>query len=360
MLSSRVEPSMGLCWMSSGAPIPAVAIEIRSIQTQLAWKTQADSAGVFTAPGILPGMYEVSASADGFQTESRSKLELSIGRTIAIQFVLRPGRRQDSLTVEGRAEQEVESGTSLFNEALTSRAISDLPLNGRNFLGLLALTAGVQPNTYNGNTPAFFNINGGRDAGNSFLIDGLDVNSPSADSIRTLPDLESLEEFQIITSTFTAEHGRAVGGVINTHIRGGTDKLHGSLFEYFRNDHMDARGFFDESKPKYRFNQFGGSLGGPLIRKKLFAFGSYQGTRSRSASTVATTLPSQAEAGGNFRELLPRTVIYDPIRSREFISEQRDSPQPDGCTFSSDVRASARAKFTRPFQLCEAVSPDRK
>jgi hypothetical protein len=142
-----------------------------------------------------------------------------------------------------------------------------------------------------GVSTGLYNINGARSAGNSFLIDGADVVPAAAGSVDILPNLESVGEFQVLASDFSAEYGRALGGVINAHLRSGANSFHGSLFEYFRNDFLDATPPFSPIKLPYKFNQYGGSIGGPIIKNKLFFFGDYQGERIRQSATSRTTVP---------------------------------------------------------------------
>jgi hypothetical protein len=301
---------------SSGAIMPNVQVRVTRVDTNVIRDLVTDSAGIFVALNLLPGNYRVDATQSGFQQQSKVGLVLSLDQTLTANFILRPGEQKDTITVVGLGEQLVQTATSSLGDVMTERPVQELPLNGRNFQNLIALTAGVQTGPSGTFTQGLFNINGGRGNGNGFLIDGLDVASPQsgAGSVINL-NLEAIGEFNIQTSNFSAEYGRSVGGIINTHIRSGSNSIHGSLFEYFRNKDLDARDFFDVQKTPYNFNQFGGSAGGPIIKNKLFIFGDYQGERIRQSSTVYTNIPTPAEAMGDFSALLPNTVIYNPNTS---------------------------------------------
>src|SRR3984957_551299 len=263
---------------SSGAIMPNVQVRVTRVDTNVIRDLITDSAGIFAALNLLPGNYRVDATQSGFRQQAKGGLVLSLDQTLTANFTLRPGEQKETITVVGLGEQLVQTATSSLGDVMTERPVQELPLNGRNFQNLIALTAGVQTGPPGSATQGLFNINGGRGNGNGFLIDGLDVASPQSGAGSVInPNLEAIGEFNIQTSNFSAEYGRSVGGIINTHIRSGSNSIHGSLFEYFRNKDLDARDFFDVQKTPYNFNQFGGSAGGPIIKNKLFIFGDYQG-----------------------------------------------------------------------------------
>ena len=300
----------GLVMDSSGAVVPNAPVKITNVNTNVTRDLVTDSAGLYVAPNLLPGHYSVAVSLTGFRPESKVGLVLSLGQTITMNFTLQPGTQKQEITVVGTAQQLVDSTTSTMGEVITEKPLQDLPLNGRNYLGLVALTAGVTPPPQNSN---MFFINGARGSGTAFLVDGVDVSSPSQDPTRIIPRLEAIGEFKVTTNNFTAEYGRALGGIVNTHIRSGSNTWHGSLFEFVRNELFDAQGKFDATKLPFRFNQFGGSVGGPILKDKLFVFADYEGGRSRAGGTAYTNVPTIAEDHGDFSDLLPGTKIYDPL-----------------------------------------------
>jgi len=294
---------------TSGAMVPNAPVRITNVDTNVSRDLVTDSAGLYVAPSLLPGRYRVDVSLTGFRPESKVGLVLSLSQTLTVSFTLEPGAQKQTVTVVATAEQLVDTTTSTLGQVITEKPVQDLPLNGRNYVNLIPMAAGVMTAPGSNN----FFINGQRGSGTAYLIDGADVAVASDGPPIVLPNLESIGEFKVTTNNFTAEYGRALGGIVNTHIRSGTSMWHGSMFEYVRNTVLDARNFFDGKRLPYNFNQFGGSLGGPLIKDKLFIFGDYQGQRSRASSTAFSNVPTAAEAQGNFSDLLPGTKIYKPL-----------------------------------------------
>jgi Carboxypeptidase regulatory-like domain/TonB dependent receptor len=274
----------------SDARIPDAAVVITNVDTDAIRTMKTDSQGIYVAPDLNPGHYKIEVTSAGFGSEVRSGLTLLIGQTLTLNIFLKPGTAAENVTVTSSA-QLIDTTTSAQGDFVTEKSVSDLPLNGRDFNSLIGLVAGATP----GNN-GLYDINGGRGEGNSYLVDGVDV--VSAQTVYgpppNKPNLEAIGEFQVMTSNFSAEYGRSVGGVINTHIKSGGNAIHGSLFEYFRNDALDANNRFATTNPPYRFNQFGGSLGGAIIKDKLFYFGDYQGNRIVQASPVSVGVPSPA------------------------------------------------------------------
>jgi hypothetical protein len=300
----------GLVTDSSGAVVPHAQVKITNIDTNVTRDLVTDSAGLYDAPDLLPGHYSVAGSFTGFRSESKVGLILSLGQTLTVNFTLTPGATKQEVTVVGTAEQLVDSTTSTIGEVITLRPVQELPLNGRSYLQLVALDAGVAPPPPG--SDQFF-INGTRGSGTNYLVEGNDTSSPTSDANHIVPNLEAIGEFNVVTNNFDAEYGHSMGGVVNVHIRSGSNALHGSAFEYARNTVLDARNFFDvPNRLPYNYNQFGGSAGGPIVKNKLFIFGDYQGARTRQSGTTYTIIPTKAEDSGNFSDLLPGTAIYDP------------------------------------------------
>lgn len=301
----------GLVTDSSGAVVPKAPVQVTDVDTGVTLGLVTDSAGLYDAPDLLPGHYSVAVNLTGFRPESKVGLALSLGQTITVNFTLQPGQQKQTVTVVGEAQQLVDSTTSTLGQEITERPVQDLPLNGRNYADLVALATGVAPPPPG--SDQYF-INGTRGTGTLYLIEGVDTSSPEMEAVRVGPDLEAVGEFNVITNNFDAEYGHSMGGVVNVHIRSGSNALHGSLFDYTRNTVLDARNFFDRpNRLPYNYNQFGGSAGGPIVKDKLFIFGDYQGTRNVSSGTSYSNVPTTAEDGGDFSDLLPGTVIYDPL-----------------------------------------------
>src|SRR5262249_48843666 len=203
-----------------------------------------------------------------------------------------------------------------IGQVVQNKSILELPLNGRDYQQLAVLTAGTVPTGGQSRGTADFSANGARPLNNNFLLDGVDNNSyvldlQSFSTQSVAPSIDALQEFKVQNNNFGAEFGRYGGAVINATIKSGTNDLHGTVFEFLRNNVLDANNFFNNlagrSLPAFRQNQFGGTAGGPLIRNKLFLFGSYQGTRIAQGVTFISTVPNDAQRNGIFS-----TPIYDP------------------------------------------------
>ncbi len=326
---------------STGAIVQNVQVRITDVEKNAGRTLITDSAGLFSAPDLLPGKYSVEVSLKGFQAQSKEGLTLSIGQTITINFTIQPGDQKETVTVVDLAEQHIDTTTSSLGDVITLQEVQDLPLNGRDFQNLIPLAAGVAPAAQGALAPGIstglYDINGGRSAGNSFLIDGADVVPSAAGAADVLPNLEAVGEFQVITNNFSAEYGRALGGVINAHLRSGSNAFHGSLFEYFRNDVLDATPAFSPTKLPYKFNQFGGSIGGPIIKDKLFFFGDYQGERIRQSTTSRTSLPLPSET-------TPTNGFYD------YSATCGDN----GGTFVAGICSSPAGQIYNPFDPARA------
>ena len=299
---------------SSSAIIQSAQIVVTNVNTNVARTLSTDSAGIYSAPSLVPGEYTVQASMVGFQSQTKTGLALSIGQTITLNFTLQPGTRKESIEVVGTAQQLVDTTTSSLSTVITSSQVENLPLNSRDFLDLVPLVPGAQPGAQGRNlTQNSFSINGGRVTANGFQIDGADIDTPSNDPVRVSPNLEAVGEFQVLTNNFSAEYSRSMGGVIDVKLKSGTNQLHGTIFEYFRNTVLDAsQAFSNPPRLPYNFNQFGAAAGGPIIKDKLFVFGDYQGERIRQSTTALENVPlvAQDQPSGGFVNGRPQG-IYD-------------------------------------------------
>jgi hypothetical protein len=294
---------------SSGAVVPSAAVKITGIDTDVTTNLATDSAGLYDAPDLLPGRYSVEVSFTGFRSESKVGLILSLGQTITVNFTLTPGTTKQEVTVVGTAQQLVDLTTSTLGQEVTEKAVQDLPLNGRGFMNLVPISAGVT--TAPGGS--LFYVNGARGAGTGWLIDGVDITSAADELPILVPNLEAIGEFKITTNNFDAEYGRAIGGIVNAHIKSGNNQLHGTVYEYLRNTVLDARQFFSTNRLPYNQNQYGASAGFPIRKDKLFLFVDWQGERVRSSGPVLTNVPTVIEQGGNFSDLPSGTKIFDPL-----------------------------------------------
>ena len=361
---------------ASGASIPNAAVVITDVRTGVARSLASDSAGLYSAPNLVPDEYSVQVTANGFQTQIKTGLALSIGQTITLNFSLTPGAQKESITVVGSAQQLIDTTTSMLGTVITTQAVQNLPLNSRNFLDLVPLVPGVQPAAQGRTTGTDFNISGGRDVATGYLIDGLDISSPTNGPIRMTPaGLDAIGEFSVLTSNYSAEYGRSMSGIIDVQLRSGTNNLHGSAFEYFRNAVLDASqlGSNGQQLP-YVFNQFGGSAGAPIIKDKLFIFGDYQGERIRQSTTAFENVPLPAMIkpngsgnydfsalcpahGGTFSAggvcSVPQGQIYNPFVSPRTPFANDQIPQ----SLVDPTSALAMSNFPAPTQNCVGNTP---
>src|SRR5437016_3235210 len=295
---------------SQGAVIPNASVSAKNLETGAERTTMSDTSGGFNISNVPAGVYEVSVSLPGFQKEVRSGVTLTVGGTLRLDFTLKVGAVQEQVVVTGEAPQ-VDTTTSTMSGLVAENTIRELPLNGRDWLQLGALQSGVliglskNPDlgenvTHGGGM--FMSISGGRPTSNVFMVDGLVINDNSNKSpgsaLGVNLGVDAIREFSVLTSTYSAEYGRSSGGVINAITKGGANASHGTAFYFGRNSALDARNFFDQQIPPFRRHQFGGALGGPIKKDKLFFFGNYEGLRQfLSESFSSDTLSPNARNG---------------------------------------------------------------
>src|SRR5689334_4768910 len=293
---------------SQGAVIPGVMVTTKSLETGAERTGLSDESGGFIITNIPAGSYEVSASLAGFQKEVRSGVTLTVGAALRVDFTLKVGAVQEQVQVTGEAPQ-VDTTTSTMAGLVAETVIRELPLNGRDWLQLAVLQSGVT--SVLGPLPtgpatkglgAKMSISGGRPNQNVYRVDGLVVNDQTNNSPGSAlggnMGVDAIREFSVLTNTYSAEYGRSSGGVINAITKSGTNTLHGTAFYFHRNSALDARNFFDITKPPFRRHQFGGSAGGAIQKDKLFFFSSYEGLRQfLSLSQSANTLSPNARNG---------------------------------------------------------------
>ncbi len=295
------------------ALIPAASVTVTHVEQGISRTARTNDRGIYVFRFLPVGRYEVSASNAGFKRSVRKDLMLTVGQTMSVDLKLEVGDLAQAVEVESSASQALQLETSQVSQVINSKQVSDLPLNGRNFADLITLNAGVT-NGGQRMSNSGYNLNGSRTDQNMFLIDG-HSNADMNNNLLLSPSLESIEEFQIQTGTFSAEYGRTGGGVVSLQLKSGTNRLHGSLFEFLRNDKLDANRFFENQVPlaagqtkapraPLKRNQFGGSVGGPIVKDKLFYFFDYQGTREVVGRTTIQSVPTLLERQGDFSQTL--------------------------------------------------------
>jgi outer membrane receptor protein involved in Fe transport len=310
----------GLITDQTGAVVPNATVVVVEQNTQTRVETKTSTDGQYTAPLLKPGVYSVSVEASGFAASRHTDLTLEIQATLEVDFRLTVGGVSQNVTVVGSGLPALQTASSDVGDVLAQSTIESLPLNGRNFSQLALLTPGTNGGPVGGirqsgngfetqRAGAEIIGNGGRGSFTNFMIDGLDDRDQSVGTVKVFPLVEGIQEFKVQTSNYDAEFAGG-GAVINVTTRSGSNTLHGSAFEFFRNSDLDARQFFDIGRPPYQQNQFGFSLGGPIQKNKTFFFGDYQGYRIHQSQTAIATVPTDLERVGNFNGT--GETIYDP------------------------------------------------
>ena len=296
----------------SGSVVPNASVTVTNKATNVSLTTATNSAGEYQALALLPGDYEVRVTAPGFQTAIQSDISIHVQSRVEVDIDLKVGSAQQQVTVTA-SEPLLQTQTANLGNVVGTQQMEDLPLNGRRYADLALLEPGVQK-YYAANNPApdRFSVNGNLEMQNNFMLDGIDNNSNSENlqefSVQVVqPPPDALQEFRIQTRTYTAEFGTTAGAVVNATIKSGTNQFHGDLWEFLRNDNLDANDFFSNASGvpigHYVQNQFGGTIGGPIVKNKAFFFFDMQDFRARRAQSVQSVVPTPFMQQGNFTEL---------------------------------------------------------
>jgi len=316
---------LGTVTDASGAAISGAKVTLTNEGTSASLSTTTAPDGSYNFTPVKIGSYKVTATFEGFPTTTQTHIVVDVGADVVVNFSLKPGAVTQ--TVEVTATVPVlQTQNAAVGQVVGSRNVNDLPLNGRNFTFLAQLAAGVnspQADTRGNAASGAFAANGNRPAQNNYLLDGIDNNSDTVDFLNgtnfvVLPPVDAIDEFRVETSGFSAQFGRSGAAVLNATIKSGTNQLHGALWEFFRNDKLDAADFFENAggikKGELRQNQFGLSGGGPVViphlfdgRNKVFFFGDFEGFRRRQGTILTGTVPTAAERTSgytNFQDLI--------------------------------------------------------
>lgn len=290
----------------SQASVPGATLTLTDSERGLVWEAVSDGEGRFRLVNLPPGLYDLRTALPGFQTTVRQSIRLTVGQEEVLRIVLKAGEVTEEVVVSA-APPIIQTTTSSISGLVNEKTIRELPLNGRSFEQLATFQVGVTRVQFgtrdvNAGFGQKISLAGARPNQTRYLLDGADIN-PQSDNPGSVAGLllgvEAVQEFRVQTSTYGAQYGKSAGGVINVVTKSGTNNLHGSIFEYHRNDNLDARNFFDPgSPPEFKRNQFGFSAGGPILRDRTFFFTSYEGLRERLGLTSLSTVPSvDARAG---------------------------------------------------------------
>jgi Carboxypeptidase regulatory-like domain/TonB dependent receptor-like, beta-barrel/TonB-dependent Receptor Plug Domain len=344
----------------SGAVIPKAKVSLINEGTNLTITTTANADGSYVFSPVKIGTYSVAAEAPGFAKGLRTHLTLNINEDLVANISLKPGAVTQTVEVTA-APPALQSENASVGQVVGARTVNELPLNGRNFTFLAQTVAGVntpQADTRGNAASGAFSANGLRPAQNNYLLNGIDNNSDNVDFLNgtnfvVLPPPDALSEFKVQTSDYSAQYGRAGGAILNAIVKSGTNQLHGDVWEFFRNDKLDAADFFEDQggiqKGEYRQNQFGGTVGGPIViphvyngRDKLFFFGDVEILRRRQGSVFTNSVPTALERSSGFQNLadvllnssgsntddlgrtIPNGTVSDPGTMRRVTAGQVD------------------------------------
>src|SRR6266446_1482760 len=294
---------LGVVKDTSGALVPGVSITVKHTESGLTRTAISSERGGYNVPLLPVGAYEITTTMPGFKQAVRSGINLVVGQEAVVDLTLEVGAVGEQVTVTEEAPL-VNTTTSSTSGVITEQQVKELPLNGRSFDQLITLNVGVSnatSNTLDSGNWNMFSVAGKRPETNRFIINGIDWIGGNANgqyitpegASRQLLGVEAVREFNVLTATYSAEYGKRAGGQINIVTSSGTNQVHGSVFEYLRNSALDARNFFDQTTgaPPFKRNQFGGSLGGPLKKDKMFLFGTYEGYQERLSRSSASVVP---------------------------------------------------------------------
>jgi hypothetical protein len=331
----------GVVMDETGAVIPGVSLEVTNTATNQTRTAVTGSDGFYSVPLLQPGPYTVKATLQGFKSVTREGITVSVESTSRVDVRLTVGQREETVTVTG-ASPLVETSSATLGIVVDAKRIVDLPLNGRNFTqlamslpGVVAAPAGLggasgdaTPGGF-GAATAGFSVNGQRNQSNNFLLDGTSNNDTFNTGFVMRPPPDAIQEFKILTHSYNAEYGRNSGSVVNVVTKAGSNQLHGALWEFNRDDSLQAKNYFaspTQAKPKLKQNQFGATVGGPVVRSRLFGFGYYEGHRNTSGQTQNFVVLTDAQRTGNFAG---GAAIRDPLTGLQFSGNVIPTPRLD-------------------------------
>src|SRR5438067_1204574 len=303
---------------SSGAIVPNASVKVRSVDSGREWQNTGNELGIYYVPTLPPGQYTLTVEVPGFKRLLTNSIALEVNQSARVDLNLEVGAVAETVEVKDVAPLLQTENTQL-GHVVSGNTTVNLPLNGRNFAQLTLLSPGVVTygmGTFTSGSGGQPLVNGNRAQANNYRLDGMDSNEIQDNGTGFSPNVDAIQEFKLITTNAPAEYGNSMGAIVNTSLKSGTNKYHGSVFEFLKNDHMDANNWFSNasSQPRGQFSQniFGGTFGGPVRRNRLFFFVDYQGTRrSRGATgSLRTLIPAAWRTG----DLSSQTkALYNPL-----------------------------------------------
>src|SRR5437764_2614470 len=316
---------------NTGAAMTGVEVTVTNEATNTSVRVSSDDAGAFTAVNLIPGSYSVNASAKGFRPVVFRNFVLQVGQSARVDITMELGNVEQTVEVTA-ATPLLQTENASVGQVIERAAVNELPLNGRNFVQLAILAPGVsgldyaQAGTINtGKRPdelrpggTALQANGALSQSNEVLLDGIDNTEMVSQTFVVRPAVEGIQECKVLTNNPGAEYSRSVGAVVVVTTKSGGNQFRGSLFEFLRNEKLDARNFFartDAPKPPFKLNQYGASIGGPVIRNRTFFFANYEGYREVFGDTQLVTVPVAQIRRGDFQGVVA-SGIFDPLTTR--------------------------------------------
>jgi len=320
---------------TTGAIVPNASAVLKNVETTVERRTVTNNAGNYSFTNVTPGRYTMQISGTGFRVNQVAEFVLTVNQTLTVDSVLEVGNLEQTVQVEASAER-LQSSTAELGAVVDEKQVADLPLNGRNFTQLLSLTPGVAPVSVSQNAGAggfgaaitagaqfqFPAINGQTNRSNFFLTDGINNQGPFLSTYAVPPIIDTIQEFKVVSHDDQAEFGASLGGIINVVTKSGTNSLHGTAFEFVRNDAFDARNTYFDKVQTFKQNEFGFSVGGPVIlpklyngRNKTFFYGAFQQFLYRSPANGYFRVPTDVNYNGDLSDI--PTQIYNPFTTRE-------------------------------------------
>jgi hypothetical protein len=350
---------------ATGAVVPGARLTLLNTALKTEYTTTSDGQGVYSFPNLPVGRYELTIEAPGFRSQKKTDMMMDTDAAIRVDAALVVAQQTEEVTVTASTaaiDTQVDTVATHLGEVVSASQIAAIPLNGRSYTDLLAIQPGVSPittltatsvimagvtgtiNPSGDANPGNVSISGQRESSNGFMVNATDVQEHMNGGTSVIPNLDSIEEFRVLTNNFDPEYGNYNGGMINVITKSGSNAFHGDIFEFLRNTDLDAKNFFDSRRGAFQQNQFGGTVGGPIKKDKVFFFADYQGTRTvQGITSPTTTVPSLADRTGNLSDVAsaltgivggPNTVkwLEQQLGYPVFTGERYYTP---GCTSSA-------------------------
>src|SRR5215471_3327192 len=295
---------LGTVTDASGAVIEGATVTATNLETGFTRSDHTDASGNYRLGNMPIGRYKIKAEASGFQSAVTGQTELIVDQKLRSDFVLKVGAREETVEVRATADTLLVTDQSDISQIVQDREIKQLPLNGRDFFSLMLLSNGIQDTSTDqggATTNVTFSVNGMRPESNSVTLDGIEMSSIRESDVDLRPNVDAISEFKVLTNAYSAEYGHTAGGVISIQSKAGTNTFHGSGFEFFRNDTLNARNYFiNGTKAPLTQNMYGGTFGGPIVRNKTFFFLDYQGYMLHTVNQGFTNVPELPFRTGDF------------------------------------------------------------